>query len=101
MAQGADKQALDAIFKDVLEDGVAEGVNDKNPLKDVFKLESSPFRGREIVKLAHTSRNVSPMFGGEDTGISEAGRQGYTRMFVDQKKLMARIRLTYEVMVDS
>lgn len=98
---GADKQALDAIFKDVLEEGVAEGVNDRNPLRDVIKTESSPFRGREIVKLAHTSRNVSPMFVGEDSAFADAGQQGYARFFVDQKKLMARIRMTYEVMQDS
>ena len=98
---GVDKQALDAIFKDVLEDGVAEGVNNRNQLRDIIKTESSPFRGREIVKLAHTSRNISPMFVGEDSGIADAGGQGYARMFVGQKKLMARIRMTYEVMQDS
>jgi hypothetical protein len=97
----ADKQALDAIFKDVLEEGVAEGVNDRNPLRDVIKTETSPFRGREIVRVAHTSRNQSPMFVGEDSAYAEAGQQGYARMFVDQKKLMARIRMTYEVMQDS
>lgn len=98
---GVDKQALDAIFKDVLEDGVAEGVNNRNQLRDIIKTETSPFRGREIVKLAHTSRNISPMFVGEDSGIADAGGQGYARMFVGQKKLMARIRMTYEVMQDS
>lgn len=98
---GADKQALDAIFKDVLEEGVAEGINDRNPLRDVIKTETSPFRGREIVKLAHTSRNISPMFVGEDSAFADAGQQGYARFFVDQKKLMARIRMTYEVMQDS
>ena len=98
---GVDKQALDAIFKDVLEDGVSEGVNNRNQLRDIIKTESSPFRGREIVKLAHTSRNISPMFVGEDSGIADAGGQGYARMFVGQKKLMARIRMTYEVMQDS
>lgn len=98
---GADKQALDAIFKDVLEEGVAEGVNNKNPLRDLLKTEKSPFRGREIVRLAHTSRNVSPMFVGEDSEFAEAGVQGYTRTFVDQKKLMSRLRMTWEVMEDS
>lgn len=98
---GADKQALDAIFKEVYEDGIAEGVNNKNPLRDVIKTESSPFKGREIVKLAHTSRNVSPMFVGEDSAFADAGQQGYSRMFVDQRKLMSRIRMTYEVMQDS
>jgi hypothetical protein len=98
---GADKQALDAIFKDVYEEGISEGVNNKNPLRDVLKTEKSEFKGREIVKLAHTSRNVSPMFVGEDSAFADAGQQGYSRMFVDQKKLMSRLRMTWEVMQDS
>jgi hypothetical protein len=98
---GADKQALDAIFKDVFEEGIAEGVNNKNPLRDVLKTERVPFRGREIVKLAHTGRNISPMFVGEDSAFADAGNQSYSRMFVDQRKLMSRIRMTWEVMTDS
>jgi hypothetical protein len=98
---GADKQALDAIFKDVFEEGVSEGVNNKNPLRDVIKTESVPFRGREIVKVAHTTRNVSPMFVGEDSAFADAGNQGYSRLFVDQRKLMSRLRMTWEVMQDS
>lgn len=98
---GADRQALDATLKDVIESGVSEGVHNRNPLRDVIKTEKVPFRGREIVRLAHTSRNISPMFVGEDSAFADAGNQGYTRMFVSQKKLMARIRLTWEVMQDS
>lgn len=98
---GADKQSLDAIFKEVFEDGIAEGVNNKNPLRDLIKTEKVPFRGREIVRAAHTSRNVSPMFVGEDSAFADAGNQGYSRMFVDQRKLMSRLRMTWEVMQDS
>ena len=98
---GADKQALDAIFKEVFEEGVSEGVHNKNPLRDLIKTEKVPFKGLEIVKLAHTSRNVSPMFVGEDSAFADAGQQGYTRLSIDQKKLMSRIRLTWEVMQDS
>lgn len=98
---GADKQALDAIFKEVFEEGVADGVNNKNPLRDIIKTEKVPFRGREIVRLSHTSRNISPMFSGEDTLLADAGQQGYSRMFVDQRKLTSRIRMTWEVMQDS
>jgi hypothetical protein len=101
MWAGADKQALDAIFKEVFEEGVAEGVNNKNPLRDLIKTERVPFRGREIVRLSHTSRNVSPMFVGEDSAFADAGNQGYSRMFVDQRKLMSRLRMTWEVMQDS
>lgn len=98
---GADKQALDAIFKDVFEEGVSEGVHQKNPLRDLIKTERVPFRGLEIQKLMHTSRNVSPMFVGEDSAFADAGQQGYARFHIDQKKLMSRLRLTYEVMQDS
>ena len=49
----------------------------------------------------HTSRNVSPMFVGEDSAFADAGQQGYARFSIDQKKLMSRLRLTWEVMVDS
>jgi hypothetical protein len=98
---GADKQALDAIFKEVFEEGVAEGVNNKNPLRDLIKTEKVPFRGREIVKLSHTGRNVSPMFVGEDSAFADAGSQSYSRLFVDQRKLMSRLRMTWEVMQDS
>jgi hypothetical protein len=98
---GADKQALDAIFKEVFEEGVAEGVNNKNPLRDLIKTERVPFRGREIVRLMHNTRNISPMPVGEDSAFADAGVQGYLRMFVDQRKLMSRLRLTWEVMQDS
>jgi len=98
---GADRQALDAVLKDVFEDGVAEGVNNKNPLRDVIKTEKAPFRGLEIQKLMHSTRNISPMFVGEDGAFAEAGQQGYVRFHIDQKKLMSRLRMTWEIMVDS
>jgi hypothetical protein len=98
---GADRQAYDAALKDPIEEGIAEGINNKNPLRDLLKTVKSPFRGREIVKLAHVSGNISPMFVGEDGAFAAAGQQGYSRLFVDQKKLIARIRMTWEVMQDS
>ena len=98
---GADRQALDAVLKDVFEDGVSEGVSNKNPLRDVIKTEKAPFRGLEIQKLMHNSRNISPMFVGEDGAFAEAGQQGYVRFHIDQKKLMSRLRMTWEIMVDS
>ena len=84
-----------------LEGGIAEGINNKHALKDVIKLEQVPFKGREVVRLAHTGRNVSPSFVREDAAFPDAGQQSYVRQFVDQKKMMARIRLTWEVMQDS
>lgn len=98
---GADKQALDVIFKEVFTEGVSEGVNQANPLRDIIKTETVPFKGLEVSRLMHTSRNVSPMFVGEDSAFAEAGRQGYVKMAIDQKKLMSRLRMTWEVMVDS
>lgn len=80
---------------------MSEGVNNKNPLRDLIKTEKVPFKGLEIVKLMHTSRNVSPMFVGEDSAFADAGQQGYVRFSIDQKKLMSRLRLTWEVMQDS
>ena len=50
---GADKQALDAVFKEVYEEGVSEGVHNKNPLRDLIKTERVPFKGLEVVKLMH------------------------------------------------
>ena len=67
----------------------------------MIKTEKVPFRGLEITKLAHTDRNVSPMFVGEDGAFADAGQQGYVRLSIDQKKLMSRLRLTWEVMQDS
>lgn len=98
---GADKQAYDAAFKDVMEEGIAEGINNANPLRDLLKTEKVPFKGREVLRVAHNQGNESPMFVGEDGAFADAGAQGYSRMHIDQKKLMARIRLTWEVMQDS
>ena len=98
---GADKQALDLIFKEVFESGVSEGINNKNPLRDLIKTEKVPFKGLEIQRLMHTSGNVSPMFVGEDGAFAEAGQQGYAKFHIDQKKLMSRLRMTWEVMQDS
>jgi hypothetical protein len=60
-----------------------------------------PFRGREIVKLAHTGRNIGVMPVGEDSAFANAGNQTYSRLNVDQRKLMSRLRMTWEVMQDS
>jgi hypothetical protein len=41
------------------------------------------------------------MFVGEDSAFADAGQQGYSRLFIDQRKMMARLRMTWEVMQDS
>src|SRR3990167_10684056 len=98
LATGADRQAFDVVLKTIYEEGVAEGVNDANPLRDIIKTEKVPFKGLELQRLMHTSRNVSPMFVGEDSAFAAAGQQGYAKFNIDQKKLMSRLRLTLEVM---
>lgn len=98
---GADLQAFNVVLKEVFEEGVSEGVHYKNPLRDLIKTEKVPFKGLEIQRLMHTSGNVSPMFVGEDSAFAEAGQQSYAKFTIDQKKLMARIRMTWEVMQDS
>ena len=98
---GADLQAFNVVLKEVFTEGVSEGVHYKNPLRDVITTEKVPFKGLEISRLMHTSGNVSPMFVGEDSAYAEAGQQSYAKFAIDQKKLMARIRMTWEVMQDS
>lgn len=98
---GADTQVIDGILKDYYEDFVSEQLNQKNPLKELFKFEKSDFAGREVVYTAHVSRNTSPMFVGEDSAIADAGAQGHVQVRVGQKKLMGRIRMTSEAMSDS
>ena len=98
---GTDRQAFDVVLKEVFEDGVSEGVHYKNALRDLIKTEKVPFKGLEVSRLMHTHGNVSPMFVGEDSAFAEAGQQSYAKFSIDQKKLMARLRMTWEVMVDS
>lgn len=98
---GADTQLIDGILKDYYEDFVAEQINQKNPLKDLFRTETKGFTGRETVYSAHVSRNSSPMFVGEDSAFADAGVQGHVQVRIGQKKLMGRVRMTYEAMKDS
>lgn len=98
---GADTQQIDGILKDYYEDYVSEQVNNRNPLKDLFKFETQGFSGREVVYAAQVSRNPSPMFVGEDSAFADAGAQGHVQVRVTQRKLMARIRITAEAIADS
>jgi hypothetical protein len=98
---GADTQTIDGIYKDFYEDHIAEHVNNKMPVSDLFRFEKVPFAGREVVYTAHVSRNASPMFVGEDSAFADATNQGHVQLRVHQRKLMGRIRLTWEAMVDS
>jgi hypothetical protein len=101
MAEGANSQIIGGIYKTVYEKFVAEQTHKKYPLTDLFKMEKAEFAGQDVVYNAHVSRNVSPMWVGEDGAFAEAGAQGSIKIHIGQRKLMARVRLTSEVMHDT
>lgn len=98
---GADTQQIDGIYKDYYEDFVADQTNNKNPLSDLFKTETIEFAGRDVVYTADVARNTSPMWVGEDGAFADAGAQTNVQLRINQKKLMARVRLTSEAIHDS
>ena len=59
---GADSQTLDGIYKDWFRDEVSSQVNNRDPLKDLFKFTSEEAGGREVTYPTQVSRNISPMF---------------------------------------
>ena len=99
---GADSTAVFGLYKDVFEEGIAEGVNNVNPLSDIFKQERVDYKGgKGHTFTAHVGRNPSPMFVAEDGAFAGAGAQRHINGTVDIRKMMARIRLTQEAMDDS
>lgn len=101
MPEGANSQVIGGIYKTVYEKFVAEQTHKRFPLNDLFKMEKAEFAGQDVVYNAHVSRNVSPMWVGEDGAFAEAGAQGSIKIHIGQRKLMARVRLTSEVMHDT
>lgn len=101
MAGGANTQTIGGLYKTVYENFVSEQTNNKFPFKDLLKWEQVDFAGQDKVYNAHVSRNVSPMWVGEDGAFANAGSQGSIKIHVGQRKLMARVRLTSEVIHDS
>lgn len=102
MAGGIDSAGALGLYKDVFEEGIAEGVNNANPLTDVFKKEHIEYKGgKGHVFTRHVGRNPSPFFGGEDSAFAEAGAQRHIQGSVDVRKMYARVRLTAEAMDDS
>jgi hypothetical protein len=75
MANGANTQSINGIYKTVFEDYVAEQVLNKFPMKDAFKPTTAEFAGQDVVYNAHTGRNVSPMWVGEDSAFATATRR--------------------------
>lgn len=99
---GADSTAVFGLYKDVFEEGIAEGVNNANPLSDIFKPEKVNYKGGKGNTFeAHVGRNPSPMFVAEDGAFAGAGAQRHVNGTVHVRKMMARIRLTQEAMDDS
>lgn len=97
----SDTQALDGIYKDYYEDYVSEGVNNRNPLKDLTKFVDIPYGGREVKWNAHVGRSAAVMPSGEGGGFPEAGNERSIQTSITAKKLVARIELTPEAMADS
>jgi hypothetical protein len=98
---GATTQTIGGVLKTVYEDFIAEATNQKMPLSDLFRWENAEYAGQEVVYTAHVTRNVSPMWVGEDSAFADAGSQGYVKVHIGQRKLMARVRLTAEAIADS
>jgi hypothetical protein len=94
-------QQEDGILKDYYEDFISEHTNNKVPLSDLFRWEQAEYAGRAVEYRAHVTRNVSPMFVGEDGAFADAGAQGHIPVRIQQRKMMARIRMTSESMYDS
>lgn len=101
MATGTNTQIFDGALKDDYEDFVADGVNNKNKFKDIFKTKSIPHGGRSKKFTTHVGRNAGVMAGGEDGAIAVAGAQKYVQSEVRTKKIMGRVRYTQEVLDDS
>jgi hypothetical protein len=97
----ADTQALDGIFKEFYEDYVSEGVNNKNPLKEIFKPTEVPYGGREVVWNAHVGRNPGVMATGEGAALPAAGQQRSIQARLTTKKIIGRVELTPEAIADS
>jgi hypothetical protein len=98
---GADTQALDGIYKEVYEDYVSEGVNNRNPLKEIFKPSELPYGGREVVWNAHVGRNPGVMATGEGGALPAAGNQKSIQARLTTKKVIGRVELTPEAIADS
>ena len=97
----ADTQTFEGIMKDVYENEVSEGVNNKFPLKEWFRTQTKGFKGRQIIRGFHHTRNPSPMATGERGAFPEAEPQGHGQFTIGQKKLMARAEISWEGSVDA
>jgi len=100
--QGSDTAVEDGLLKDLYDKVIAEGVLNKFPLKEEFKVKDSPWDGGRGLKWnAHVGRNTSPMAAGQDGAFAVADHQKYSEGYVTQRKIMARWRVTQEQLDDT
>jgi hypothetical protein len=95
---------IDGLLREFYDDEfIAEGVNNKNPLKDVIedKLMEKTYGGRHVVYPFHTARNRSPFASAEYGLFAEADVQTVIQVVVEARKMMARTILTPEAIADS
>jgi hypothetical protein len=86
---GADSTAVFGTYKDVYEEGIQEGVNNSNPLGDIFKPEKIDYKGGRGHKfVAHVGRNPSPMFVAEDGAFAVAGSQRHINGEVNGRQFL-------------
>lgn len=98
---GADTVALSGLEKDVYENSISEGVNNKFDLKEWFPVKEMDYNGGAgHVWSHHHGRNVSPFWANEDGAYAVAGNQTHSKGRITAKKIMGRIRLTEEAMDD-
>jgi hypothetical protein len=98
---GTNTAIFDGAMKTVFENEVAEMVNNSFHWQSWFKAEKAEYYGQDTVYSAHVKRNVSPMWCGEDGAFADAGAQQNIKVHVGQRKIMARVRMTSEVMHDT
>ncbi len=100
---GATTAAIDGILKDYYEDYIQEGINNINPLKDIIedKETDKEYGGRRFSYTAEVETNKSPMFTTEYGLFAEAGVTGNTEVHGTVRKMMGRVLITPEAMLDT
>lgn len=99
---GATIQTHDALLKENFEDFIGTALNEKNPLKDLMKFETVPYGGKEVTYPVVVDRGIAgTMFVGEDGAIADASNRVHAKQIITQKKMIGRVRFTWEVMNDT
>jgi hypothetical protein len=95
--------SLDGTLKDDYEDYIENGINSANPMSDIIedKETDKAFGGRQFVYPARVETNKSPFFTTEYGLFAESGVTQDLHVKGTVKKMMGRILLTPEVMLDT